>query len=365
FINSTITGNKVAGIGATMANIVITGGTINFIDNCYIANNNKMTAFIGGTSSTINIIGNNIFTNQTGVGSAGENMTIIGNNTFTNLNSIGGANYLLINGTNKFYNSTDPNGRNILTASKYGLINGENIFENIGAFISGGNITINGSNIFNNTGNANHALNTAFIVATNILINGSNKFTNHAQSSVGGGVYINNNLGYLNIMGENLFENITTSAIIKHTNPTDDGTTTPKLNVTGTYFINNNMIGASNGENGIFYLGGGTRPGNSTISNNYFINNTFTGNSTLIKIYHRITASGKLCPYNITIQNNIIDGINAEDGGAILINEVEGVPSVVKIINNTFKNIRSNNETINLPKLVDTTITNNTYENCT
>ena len=355
FINSTITGNKVAGIGATMANIVINKGTINFIDNCYIANNNKMTAFISGTSSTINIIGNNIFTDQTGVGSAGNNLTILGNNTFTNMKNIGAANYLLMNGTNKFYNSTDPNGNNILGANKYGLINGENIFENFGAlFSSGTEYVINGSNIFNNTSTGNK-----FIEATKILINGSNIFINIKIRTTNPVIY---STGYLQIMGDNLFENMTVGRIIGHQNQLD--TDQVVMNITGTRFINNHITNQQGRYiPSIFNLVGWYLSGN-IISDNYFINNTFSDDASLIYIEQK-DWSDYYDYYNVTVKNNLFENITLENGAIISNNEVEGCPSVVKIINNTFKNIQSNNETINLPKLVDTTITDNTYENCT
>ena len=385
FINSTIDSNRMP----QSQNFITNTKTVNILENNLIYNNYMSEGSLiknNNNNAEVNIIGNNRLekgtTNRGNLIALGGNVNIIGNNTFTDtLGSYLNNQNLKIDGANKITNIRTVNNFVLMYATNL-TINGENIFENCNlmqsVLLSGQNFIINGSNVFNNSDKFASSSNNGIINGSNIfnnvttttlmtvgsasqsntlLINGSNTFTNNINTRQSTFITI---AGYLQITGNNVFENNSMGTLIDHRNGAVDGTDNLRMNITGTQFINNNIS-----LNGIFYLYGSSREGNSSISENYFINNNFTEDASLVNIYHRITGTGKLCTYNLTFENNLIDGIIAENGGAISINEYEGVPSELSIINNTFKNIKSENETINLPKLEGTTIENNTYTNCT
>jgi len=344
------------------------------ITNISFINSNDSAIYNNGT---LTISGKSLFDNNNAENYGGaiyNNGTLIinGEHSFTNNGASSGAaiysnGNIEINGNNNFINNTaipqaqQQGGAAIHIISKNLTINGTNTFTNNvargnnavygGAILSAGSnakITITGENTFDNNQitSTSIASGGAIYSRNNLTIEGHNIFTNNSATDVsnngyGGAIYVLNSR--LNITGDNYFANNQANSM---------GGTIDTAN--GPTFIigNNTFTNSTSDKGGIIYT---TR--DLTINGN----NTFTNSKANIggAIYQYGNNYYQIVD---TIENTVFENITAQEGGAIY--------TTIKIINftltnNTFNNINSNNETLNLGHTGDNRIiSDNTFTNC-
>jgi protocatechuate 3,4-dioxygenase beta subunit len=366
-------------------NLINTTGTLNIIDTL-ISSNMAMTDYSSGAimirnTGSVNIIGNSHITDNSYAGIiGGGNLNIIGNNIIENhvpkLSSpaIFNGNNLIINGTNIFQRNSRELFRsknNITIIGQNKFINNENIGLNTAMFGpptgTTGDITINGENIFENNTYC-RLFHFNLKPGTFLLINGSNVFRNNGQDSSSTNlINCNSNIFTIIIDGSNIFENnIGNSVINSKCEVIINGTNQFKDNiVTSSVIISSGNKLIIEGKN-IFDNNIGTNGGAIQFTG---INLTITGENTFSN--NNATKGGAIYLTNINnveanalIMGNIFINNYAEEGGAIyLLNQSETYTRTLEITNNSFINIKSNNETLNLPTNSESVIKNNTFIN--
>ncbi|WP_409200872.1 hypothetical protein [Methanobrevibacter sp. DSM 116169] len=246
-IDAIITGtnlfiNNGAGAGGVIGNI--NGHNLTIFGENQFLNNYASNGGVIGSSGRFDIIGTNIFKNNTatnngGVINAGSgNVGIYGTNIFAN-NTAGaaaGVGYMnndnfVIDGTNLFENNTASNDGGVFDIrSVYANINGTNVFRNNTAGRYGGVIHFNGRT-YDDTeyvieGDNEFLMNDArsggviYInnYAKNILIKDNNIFTDNIATDNGGVIY-NSNSKNLTIIGNTFEYNVANNGgVIYHTN---------------------------------------------------------------------------------------------------------------------------------------------------
>ncbi|AWX32591.1 DUF3344 domain-containing protein [Methanosphaera sp. BMS] len=316
FMNSIFTNNNASKGGALYNNKVIFNIDS---DNLFENNSADWAGSIYNYQATLIINKNNTFKSSSAKNYAGVvyndrgNVTIKQNNTFLNNNgfSFGGVissnlGNILIENDNQFINNTATYG---------GVIN------------STGNITINENNTFD-ANKANYAGASVYTNRGNLIVNPENVFINNNANSYGGSIYLWN--AKANVSG----------SIFKNNLAQDGGCIYINTNCTDLIFNNLEFENNSATTGGVFNTKVLT-----TITNSKFNSNTATTGASIYAQDYLIVGS---C--------NFTDG-NADEGGAIYATG----DSTTQITRSNFKDITSNNETLNLQG--ENTFIENNYEN--